>query len=1295
MKMLRPLFQWFFCATLIVTPVAMAQQSDSEGEGESVTETLLPRAGESDVGYLTRLLQDGLSESGREVRIGGFSGALSSRATFDQMSIEDDEGVWLLVEGAALQWNRSALFQRRIEIGEISAERVTILRPPVGGDGEGGELINLPNFELPELPLSVRLDQLQIGEVILGEALFGQELRASVRGSAALADGEGNAELQIDRIDDVAGQFRLDASFSNVTRILSLDLAIEEEAGGLAVTMLDIPDHPSAALTILGEGPIEDFAADITLATDGEPRVEGQFQLQTAQPGVAQAVTLDLAGDLRPLLQEEFHPFFGANSRLNTRARRFDDGSLSLDDLDIRTDKLGLRGRMQLGVDSLPELIDLRGEVLSRDGTRVVLPVGAGETSIESAELRLAFDASVNEDWELVLDLLGYDDGNFKVESLFINGLGRITSDGFGENIDVIDALIDFTALGLAATDPGLNEALGPSVSGSLAMIWREDRPLLLPGFQLEGRDYALNGRARLDNGMIFTNTLAEFRDISRLSTLAGRPLSGSVQAQVDATLGPERDRFLVAAEITGRDLTVDQPELDRLLAGRSQITVDAQGAEGRIVLRQLEATARTLRADLNGQVSEDDIELRGEIDFSDLSVLGEAYGGALDAQLALSGPRDSEVLTLEAVARDLTVGQEDANRALRGETRMALEGQRDGAAFDLSSLRVSNNAITLDAEGRYEAGASRLDVRSTVPNLGAIRPGFGGRIVADARLREEGDERRVTLESTATNLRLGAATADNLLAGTHQLNASVVQRPDEVLLETLTLTGPQLNANVTGRIADGRPALELEARLNNLAAVVPGIEGAVSLSGTARDTGSGYALDIGVSGPAGLTAQIAGDISNELQANLAVQGGTDLALINPRLEPRSIQGPAEFNLTLNGPLALSSLSGTAQANNVTFVLPQQSIRLADISAQAQISGGRTSVNLAGRSANGGQIALSGDVDLSAGPITGDLAARLDAFRLIDPRLFETEISGTVRISGALTQGPLLSGNLQLDRTELRIPRVGLAGRGYIPPDIRHLGESAGARQTRDRAGIFEGQTHGRERRPSSLDINIEAPSRIFIRGRGLDAELGGSLRLTGTTADVIPIGQFGLIRGRLDLLGNRFTLNEGFASLQGDFVPFIRLIASTERNGVNAQIVLEGRANEPEIRFESTPPLPEEEIVSLLLFGRGFESLSLFQAAQLASSVATLSGRTEGFMERLRRTTGLDDLDVRTDEDGETSVRLGSYLTENIYTDVEVSPQGSAEVSINIDLSPSVTARGRIDNEGRAGVGLFFERDY
>ncbi len=1270
---------------LLWAPVAQAQ----EGEG------LLPRAGESDVGYLTRLLQDSLSGAGRDVRIGGFRGALSSRATFEQMSIEDDEGVWLLIEDAALQWNRSALFQRRIEIAELSARRVTVLRAPVGEeDDSSDELFTLPRFELPELPVSVNLGQMQIDEVILGADLLGQELRATVQGNARLARGDGNASLRIERIDEIEGLIRLEGAFSNATRVLALDLAVEEAAGGIAVSLLDIPDAPAAALTIAGEGPISDFTADIALATDGAPRVAGEFQFQTTQPDVAQAVRLDLSGDLRPLLDADFHPFFGPQSRLRTQARRFEDGRLWLDDLDIETQKLGLSGRFYLGVDGLPELIDLRGRVEDPAGARVLLPVGGARTSIESANLRLGFDASENEDWELVLDLLGFDNKDFAVESLFVNGIGRISSEGFGEDIDVIDALIDFSALGLAAADPGLQDALGNSVSGSVSLIWREGRPLLLPGFLLEGRDYALNGRARLDEGVVFANARGDFRDISRLSTLAGRPLSGAVRAQLDATVGPERDRFMIAAEISGQDMTLDQSELDALLSGRSQITIDAHGADGTIELRRLQAEARTLRSDLRGTITENDIDLRGEVDFADISVLGGDFGGALDAQVALRGPREAERLTLEAMARDLTVGQADANRLLRGETRLALDGQRDGAAFDLTSLSLSNSAIEASAEGRFDPGASRLALQASLPNLAAIRPGFGGRITAEASLREEGEARHVTLDAVANNLRLGAAAADNLLAGTHRLNARVTQRPDEILLESLELAGSQLNGTVTGRITEGRPDLQIDARLNNLAVLVPGITGAVTLSGSARDTGGAYALDLGITGPASLNAQVSGSVATDLTGALRATGGTDLALINPRLEPNSIQGPARFDVALNGPLALSSLRGTAEVTGATLVLPRNNLRITDIAATAQLEGPRSTISVRGNSASGGSVGLDGTVTLGD-LVMADLRASLNALRIINPQLFETEVSGDLAITGALNGDRDITGALSLGRTEIRIPRVGLASRGFIPPNIIHQGDSADARATRGRAGIFAGETFGRTPNPPRLDLSIDAPARIFLRGRGLDAELGGTLRLTGTTADVIPIGQFGLIRGRLDLLGNRFTLNEGFASLEGDFVPYVRLIASTERSGVTARIVLEGRADSPEIRFESTPELPQEEVVSLLLFGRGFESLSLFQAAQLASSLATLSGRSEGVLERLRQNVGLDDLDVRTDEDGETAIRLGRYLTENIYTDVEVSPQGRSEVSINIDLTPALSARGRVDNEGRASVGLFFERDY
>jgi translocation and assembly module TamB len=207
---------------------------------------------------------------------------------------------------------------------------------------------------------------------------------------------------------------------------------------------------------------------------------------------------------------------------------------------------------------------------------------------------------------------------------------------------------------------------------------------------------------------------------------------------------------------------------------------------------------------------------------------------------------------------------------------------------------------------------------------------------------------------------------------------------------------------------------------------------------------------------------------------------------------------------------------------------------------------------------------------------------------------------------------------------------------------------------------------------------------------------MGGRLQLSGTTRDTIPSGAFTLIRGRLDLLGNRFTLTDGSASMLGSFMPYVRLVASTESGGVVTSIVLEGPADGPEIRFESVPELPEDEVLARLIFGRALATLSPFQAAQLALSVATLTGRSEAsFLDRTRTALGLDDLDLSTDDEGNTAVRAGRYLGENVYADVGVNSAGQSEVRLQLDLSPSLTLRGRTDSTGRSSVGIFFERDY
>ncbi len=186
------------------------------------------------------------------------------------------------------------------------------------------------------------------------------------------------------------------------------------------------------------------------------------------------------------------------------------------------------------------------------------------------------------------------------------------------------------------------------------------------------------------------------------------------------------------------------------------------------------------------------------------------------------------------------------------------------------------------------------------------------------------------------------------------------------------------------------------------------------------------------------------------------------------------------------------------------------------------------------------------------------------------------------------------------------------------------------------------------------------------------------------------------MIRGRVDLLGKRFDLTEGLVELQGSMIPVIRLVAETLENSVTTRIIIDGDVRDPDIKFESSPEMPEEEVLSQLLFGRGIDNISPLQAAQLANAIAVLAGRAgDGIVGRLRKQVGLDDLDLATDDEGNVSVRAGKYLTDKVYTDVSVGDDGKSALSLNMDISNTLRTRGSVASDGESTIGIFFERDY
>ena len=97
---------------------------------------------EEDRGYIQGLLEDNLSSIGRDVRIVGFAGALSARASIDELTIADGEGIWLRLTDLVLDWNRAALLRGRIDVTELTVGRIEVIRPPV------------PDPELPEAEAS-------------------------------------------------------------------------------------------------------------------------------------------------------------------------------------------------------------------------------------------------------------------------------------------------------------------------------------------------------------------------------------------------------------------------------------------------------------------------------------------------------------------------------------------------------------------------------------------------------------------------------------------------------------------------------------------------------------------------------------------------------------------------------------------------------------------------------------------------------------------------------------------------------------------------------------------------------------------------------------------------------------------------------------------------------------------------------------------------------------------------------------------------------------------------------------
>ncbi|WP_254428611.1 translocation/assembly module TamB domain-containing protein [Ruegeria atlantica] len=1346
---------------ILTAPPVLAQEDDGGGS------------------MLERFLQDTLSGDDQNVTVKGLQGALSARATIEEITVSDDEGVWLTIKDAQLDWNRLALIRGRFSVNALTAQEIDIARTPgkTTKDTPAPTAETKP-FELPELPVSIEIGEIRIDELSLGEPLIGVAADLTVTGNLSLADGTLDTNLDVTRLDRGGDEVTLTAGFQNTSREINLDLQVKEAAGGVISTALNIPDSPPIGLSVTGSGPVTDFTADIALSSDNQQQVTGQIQLRAAETGAADGIafTADLGGDLTPFMAEDLDPFFGPKTRLFVDGQTKPQGALDIPDLELTTQALDLKGELQLAEGGTLQLAALQGRITPPDGTTVVLPVKGGETSIEAAQISALFDQKNGNLWDLSLTANAFKSPQAKLDTARITAQGTLEQGTSFSVTGDLQAIVD----GIDLNDKALNTALGENITLDGQFDYGIDQSLNLSGFELVGTDYTLGLDALIDglnSGLTVDGSATlEASDLSRFSDLAQLDLGGSASARVDGTGSPLERSFDGKLVLEGSNLVTGRDDIDPVIKGETTITLDASRGSDGITIREFDLNSEAAQAKASGEVTTPDgnltIDGKARVNASDLSVFSglakRELGGALRAEMDGKGT----VQTLEfdgtasVIGQDLQTGMSDIDPLLTGKTTITWDGARTTDRIEIREATVNGTALTAKVAATVDDPTGELSVDGTArvnaPDLslfsGLAKRDLGGSVTANVQGNGNLANRVFDVQGNvdADDLQTGIDLVDKLIQGRTTLNIDADKDDDGMEVRKFSLKGTALSANASGKLdreaggltfsaqlddlsrvmtsmsgpltldgnvaptgsglegdmrlsgpdssyaaltgtvdTDGSADLDFDAKLNRIERFAPEFPGTVAATGTAKRDNGVWTIDGSANGPAEINSTIAGTFDeNSGEADLRAQGGINLGVANIFISPNKIEGSARHNLRLKGKPELSSLSGSITTSGTSIAIPEIGQTITGISGSVELAQSRANISLNGGMRAGGTFTISGPLDLTP-PLNANIVTRLNQLVLTDKLLYETTLNGEIAMTGALAGNSAISGQITFEETNINLAAAaGAVGAAPIP-EIRHVNESAAGYLTRERAGLVVEEGAEKSDSRIALDVSLLAPKAVFVRGRGVNAELGGRLNIGGTTTAVIPSGQIELIRGNFDILGRRLALTKGIVTLQGDLTPYIEFASSTSTSDGTATIEIAGPLDAPEVDVYSDPERPAEEALAMLLFGNRFSEISPFVIAQMAASLAQLSGAGGDATKGLRDSTGVDTVDIGASEGGAGRLGAGAYLSDNLYTDFTVNTEGDTEVNLNLDVSDSFTVRGSVDGRGETGVGVFFERDY
>lgn len=1266
-----------------------------------------------------------------EIRLGKLSGQLPFDFRVAEVSISDKRGVWLEARDLVLQWSPQALLRGGIAVALLGAATVRLHRLPVAETAAEQEPAAVEPFALPESLPPVTIDRFRIGELILDREVAEHGAVFQVTGKLSPSPGEEGLTAALTAIRTDEGpptRLELQVSLDGQPKELGVHATLHEEADGWLARVAGLEQAGVLSWSVAGKGPLAAWTGKVSGCAAAFGSLASALRLSVADP-----ITLVLEGEgsaNENLIPAQWQPLIGSAVRFRLELALQPDRKLIVRKASFegKAGRLLLEGDLDLPTNALRANLEVSADNLT--------PLTGGDAAPSTAK---------------------QPPGTVRVQAQLAGDLQRLnlTAEIAGNLVPSADLPAAITSL------------LGVEVKLGTTVTLHEGSQLTVPTLTLTSPVFELTGTGSLDlaHRKLRGDLVLVIPDVAPLTALAGMSLAGS--SRITGGFEGEFEAFTATVSASGQELVLDKLPLKRVVLDvtgrelpgtpRGELALVLHNPDGLLKLtcgyalseRELALSALSFAApgsELSGhlRINRDSYLTEGELDgkLRDLALLGNflqtSMTGSGTAAAVFATARGAQNVRLRVTGKNLSMPEMALTSAsLAADLQNVFKlprGTLDASLTGFQSAGLAVSSLTLKATGDQRELQFQGDAKGRAISPFEIQ--WRGRgLLSDStqRLRLETFKGKagpysfaltqpLALERTGTGFSLeqlamtfgkgNLAASGRLDPRNAQLNATFRALP----LEAANLVGgPPMMGTAAGEIrVNGLPdRLQGEARVQLEGMRFAGATADLPpLIMTARTVVSGGRLDLNTAlegiteEPARAAVQVpvnyalspfslAPATRKPCQGELKVAADLARLFRIVPLDAQNLAGKLSVDLTLGGTLESPEIQGKVVLQDGLYENYLTGTVLKGMSLEAEATGERLEITRFQASDGGsGTIRAGGMVELDpAAYFPLEIRLTLSQATLVRRREVTGTAAGDLTLSGA-ANALKASGNLEVGPVEITLPE-------RLPPEMTSVEVIEINRP--EGTGLAEAEAPGASALPIILDIQSNLPSRIFVRGWGLDSEWQGKLHLGGTGSQPQVSGHISPVRGRVDFLNKRFDIVSGAIRFFGTTPPepFLDLTAECKTREITALLILSGTSRNPKLSLQSEPPLPQDEVLARLLFGRGATEITPLQALRLAMVAKSLTvggGRELDFISRTRELLGVDDLRFESSGNGvgQGSVGIGKYLTEGVYVDLQKGLGGDPDrASIEIELTPRLSLESEIRTDRSTGIGVNYRVDY